>query len=178
MVVLATSAGKKLQFRLLCFQRTLKLEHCNHYWGCYSYTLNLLDADQRKAIKLIEDLVLLSKLLPLSYRWSVCKLSLSYRYFYDFWSQKMFSEIPHLCSYKLTRSQFCCSFIPSVLSCQLGSSPCQTFTVLRLALTDIAPNAQRNLSKWLSKPLSKLPIRNLISILSFVFHFKKYKNLV
>nr|CAH7741297.1 unnamed protein product [Callosobruchus chinensis] len=57
------------------------LEHCSHIWGAAApTTLSILDAVQRRAIRLIGDPALICHLQPLSHRRAVGDLSLFYRY--------------------------------------------------------------------------------------------------
>nr|CAH7723699.1 unnamed protein product [Callosobruchus chinensis] len=56
------------------------LEYCSHIWGAAApTTLSILDAVQRRAIRLIGDPVLTCHLQPLSHRRDVSDLSLFHR---------------------------------------------------------------------------------------------------
>nr|CAH7760429.1 unnamed protein product [Callosobruchus chinensis] len=56
------------------------LEYCSHIWGAAApTTLSILDAVQRRAIRLIGDLSLTCLLQPLSHRRAVGDLSLFYQ---------------------------------------------------------------------------------------------------
>nr|CAH7723151.1 unnamed protein product [Callosobruchus chinensis] len=78
------------------------LEYCSHIWGAAApTTLSILDAVQRRAIRLIGDLALTCHLQPLSHRRAV-DLSLFYRYSKGFCSSELTSIIPPLS--KLARS--------------------------------------------------------------------------
>nr|CAH7715135.1 unnamed protein product [Callosobruchus chinensis] len=61
------------------------LEYCSHIWGAAApITLSILDAVQRRAIRLIGDPALTCHLQPLSHRRAVRDLSLFYRYSNEF----------------------------------------------------------------------------------------------
>nr|CAH7746339.1 unnamed protein product [Callosobruchus chinensis] len=71
------------------------LEYCSHIWGAAALTtLSILDAVQRRAIRLIGDLALTGHLQPLSHRRVVGDLSLFYRYSNGFCSSELTSIIP------------------------------------------------------------------------------------
>nr|CAH7763468.1 unnamed protein product [Callosobruchus chinensis] len=108
---IATAAGKKLGYlfrarkyfspsnRLTLYkaQITPSLEYCSHIWGAAAPTsLSILDAVQRRAIRLIGDPVLTCHLQPLSHRRAVGDLSLFYRYSNGFCSSELTSIIPPL----------------------------------------------------------------------------------
>nr|CAH7762901.1 unnamed protein product [Callosobruchus chinensis] len=74
-----------------------RLEYCSHIWGAAApTTLSLLDAVQRRAIRLIGDPALTCHLQPLSHRRAVGDLSLFYRYSNGFCSSELTSIIPPL----------------------------------------------------------------------------------
>nr|CAH7713165.1 unnamed protein product [Callosobruchus chinensis] len=106
---IATAAGKKLGFRarkyfsssnlltLYKSQISPVLEYCSHIWGAAATTtLSILDAVQRKAIRLIGDPSLTCHLQPLSHRRAVGDLSLFYHYSGGFCSSELTSIIPPL----------------------------------------------------------------------------------
>nr|CAH7719610.1 unnamed protein product [Callosobruchus chinensis] len=73
------------------------LEYCSHIWGAAApTTLSILDAVQRRAIRLIGDPALTCHLQPLSHRRAVGDLSLFYRYSNGFCSSELTSIIPPL----------------------------------------------------------------------------------
>nr|CAH7747518.1 unnamed protein product [Callosobruchus chinensis] len=73
------------------------LEYCSHIWGAAApNTLSILDAVQRRAIRLIGNPALICHLQPLSHRRDVGDLSLSYRYSNGFCSSELTSIIPPL----------------------------------------------------------------------------------
>nr|CAH7767609.1 unnamed protein product [Callosobruchus chinensis] len=73
------------------------LEYCSHIWGAAApTTLSILDAVQRRAIRLIGDPILTCHLQPLSHRCAVDDLSLFYRYSNGFCSFELTSIIPPL----------------------------------------------------------------------------------
>nr|CAH7766273.1 unnamed protein product [Callosobruchus chinensis] len=91
---IATAAGKKLGYlfrarkyfspsNLLTLYKALirpSLEYCSHIWGAAApTTLSILDAVQRRAIRLIGDPASICHLQPLSHRQAVGDLSLFYR---------------------------------------------------------------------------------------------------
>nr|CAH7712847.1 unnamed protein product [Callosobruchus chinensis] len=73
------------------------LENCSHIWGAATpTTFSILDAVQRRAIRLIVDPTLTCHLQPLSYRRAVGDASLFYRYSNRFCSSELTSIIPLL----------------------------------------------------------------------------------
>nr|CAH7760078.1 unnamed protein product [Callosobruchus chinensis] len=73
------------------------LEYCSHIWGAAAPTsLSILDAVQRRVIRLIGDPALTCHLQPLSHRRAVGDLSLFYRYSNGFCSSELTSIIPPL----------------------------------------------------------------------------------
>nr|CAH7721562.1 unnamed protein product [Callosobruchus chinensis] len=73
------------------------LENCSHIWGAAALTtLSILDAVQRRAIRLIGDPALTCHLQPLSHQRAVGDLSLFYRYSNGFCSSELTSIIPPL----------------------------------------------------------------------------------
>nr|CAH7714229.1 unnamed protein product [Callosobruchus chinensis] len=73
------------------------LEYCSHIWGSAPpTTFSILDADQRKAIRLIGDPALACHLQPLSHRRAVGDLLLFYRYSNGFCFSELTSIIPPL----------------------------------------------------------------------------------
>nr|CAH7735177.1 unnamed protein product [Callosobruchus chinensis] len=108
---IATAAGKKLgylirarkyllPFNLLTFYKTQirpSLEYCSHIWGDAAPTiLFIIDAVQRRAIRLIGDPALTCHFQPLSRRRAVGGLLLFYRYLNGFCSSQLTSIIPPL----------------------------------------------------------------------------------
>nr|CAH7735140.1 unnamed protein product [Callosobruchus chinensis] len=105
--LIATAAGKKLRYLfrarkyfspsnlLTLYKAQIRpsLEYCSHIWGA---TLSILDAVQRRAIRLIGDPALTCHLQPLSHRRAVGNLSLFYRYSNGFCSSELTSIIPPL----------------------------------------------------------------------------------
>nr|CAH7761722.1 unnamed protein product [Callosobruchus chinensis] len=74
-----------------------RLEYCSHIWGAaVPTTLPILDAVQRRVIRLIGDPALTCHLQPLSHRRAVGELSLFYRYSNGFCSSELTSIIPQL----------------------------------------------------------------------------------
>ena len=69
------------------------LEYCCHIWG-NSSSVVILDAIQRKAIRLISDYELTSTLEPLAVRRKVASLSLFYRYYHGFCSEELAACVP------------------------------------------------------------------------------------
>nr|CAH7715025.1 unnamed protein product [Callosobruchus chinensis] len=66
------------------------LEYCSHNWGAAApTTLSILDADQRRAIRLIGNPALTCHHQPLSQRRAVGDLSLFYRYSNGFCSPEL-----------------------------------------------------------------------------------------
>nr|CAH7719103.1 unnamed protein product [Callosobruchus chinensis] len=73
------------------------LEYCSHIWGAAApTTLSILDAAQKKAIRLIGDPALTCSLQSLSRRRPVGDLSLFYHYSNGFCSSELSSIIPPL----------------------------------------------------------------------------------
>nr|CAH7741096.1 unnamed protein product [Callosobruchus chinensis] len=72
------------------------LEYCSPIWGAAPATLTILDAVQKRAIRLIGDPALTCRLQPLSHRRDVGDLSLFYRYSNAFCSSQLTSIIPPL----------------------------------------------------------------------------------
>nr|CAH7739065.1 unnamed protein product [Callosobruchus chinensis] len=73
------------------------LEYCSHIWGAAApTTLSILDAVQRRAVRLIGDPALTCHLQPLSHRRAVADLSRFYRYSNGFCSSERTSIIPLL----------------------------------------------------------------------------------
>nr|CAH7725917.1 unnamed protein product [Callosobruchus chinensis] len=73
------------------------LEYCSHIWEAAApTTLSILDAVQRRTIRLIGDPALTCHLQPLSHRRTVGDLSLFYRYSNGFCSTELTSIIPPL----------------------------------------------------------------------------------
>nr|CAH7720739.1 unnamed protein product [Callosobruchus chinensis] len=73
------------------------LEHCSHIWGAAApATLAILDAVQKRAIRLTGDPALTCHLQPFSDRRAVGDLSLFYRYSNGFCSSELTSIIPAL----------------------------------------------------------------------------------
>nr|CAH7734527.1 unnamed protein product [Callosobruchus chinensis] len=108
---IATAAGKKLGYLfrarkyfspsnlLTLYKAQIRpsLEYCSHIWGAAApTTLSILDAVQRRAIRLIGDPALTCHLQPLSHRRAVGDLSLFYRYSNGFCSSELTSIIPPL----------------------------------------------------------------------------------
>nr|CAH7764802.1 unnamed protein product [Callosobruchus chinensis] len=108
---IATAAGSKLGYlfrtrkyfspsNLLTLYKAHtrpSLEYCSHIWGAAAPTiLSILDAVQRRAIRLIGDPALTCCLQPLSHRRPVGDLSLFYRYSNGFCSSKLTAIIPPL----------------------------------------------------------------------------------
>nr|CAH7763857.1 unnamed protein product [Callosobruchus chinensis] len=110
---IATAAGKKLGYlfrsrkysyfspsNLLTLYKAQvrhSLEYCSHIWGAAApTTLSILDAVQRRAIRLIGDPALTCHLQPLSHRRAVGYLSFFYRYSNGFCSSELTSIIPPL----------------------------------------------------------------------------------
>nr|CAH7750631.1 unnamed protein product [Callosobruchus chinensis] len=108
---IATAAGKKLGylFRARKYFSTSNLltpykaqirpnlEYCSHIWGAATpTTLSILDAVQRRAIRLIGDPALTCHLQPLFYRRTLRDLSLFYRYLNEFCSSELTAIIPPL----------------------------------------------------------------------------------
>nr|CAH7745654.1 unnamed protein product [Callosobruchus chinensis] len=70
-------------------------EYCLHIWGAAALTtLSILDAVQRRAIRLIGDPALTCHLQPLSHRRAVGDLSLLFRYADGFCSSELTSTCP------------------------------------------------------------------------------------
>nr|CAH7733681.1 unnamed protein product [Callosobruchus chinensis] len=106
---IATAAGKKLGYLfrarkyfspsnlLTLYKAQIRpsLEYCSHIWGAAApTTLSILDAVQRRAIRLIGDPALTCHLQPPSHRRSVGDLSLFYRYSNGFCSSELTSIFP------------------------------------------------------------------------------------
>nr|CAH7719712.1 unnamed protein product [Callosobruchus chinensis] len=73
------------------------LEYCSHIWGAAGpTTLSILDAVQRRAIRLIGDPALTCNLQPFNHMHVVGDLSLFYRYSNGVCSSELTSEIPPL----------------------------------------------------------------------------------
>nr|CAH7716090.1 unnamed protein product [Callosobruchus chinensis] len=73
------------------------LEYCSHNCGAAApTTLSILDAVQKRAIRLIGDPVLTCHLQPLSHRRAASDLSLFYRYLNGFCSSEQTSIMPPL----------------------------------------------------------------------------------
>nr|CAH7756402.1 unnamed protein product [Callosobruchus chinensis] len=73
------------------------LEYCSHIWGAAApTTLYILDAVQRRAIRLMGDPALICHLQPLSHWRAVGDLSLCYRYSNGFCSSELTSIISPL----------------------------------------------------------------------------------
>nr|CAH7757383.1 unnamed protein product [Callosobruchus chinensis] len=108
---IATAAGKKLGYlfrarkyfspsNLLTLHNAQirpSLEYCSHIWGAAApTTLSILDAVQRKAIRVIGDPALTCHLQPLLHRRVVGDFSLLYRYSDGFCSSELTSIVPPL----------------------------------------------------------------------------------
>nr|CAH7727376.1 unnamed protein product [Callosobruchus chinensis] len=108
---IATAAGKKLGYLLRArkyfspsnlltlykAQIRPSLEYCSHIWGAAApTTLSILDAVQRRAIRLIGAPSLTCHLQLLSHRRAVGDLLLFYRYSNGFCSSELTSIIPPL----------------------------------------------------------------------------------
>nr|CAH7745951.1 unnamed protein product [Callosobruchus chinensis] len=108
---IATAAGKKLGylfrarkyfsssnfFTLYKDQIRPSLEYCSHIWGAAApTTLSILDAVQRRAIRLISDPALTCHLQPLSHRHAAGDHSLFYRYSNGFCSSELTATMPPL----------------------------------------------------------------------------------
>nr|CAH7730580.1 unnamed protein product [Callosobruchus chinensis] len=108
---IATAAGKKLGYlfrarkyfspsNLLALYKSQirhSLEYCSHIWGAAAPTiLSILDAVQRRTIRLIGDPASTCHLQPLSHRRAVGDLSLFYRYSNRIYSSELTSIIPPL----------------------------------------------------------------------------------
>nr|CAH7747925.1 unnamed protein product [Callosobruchus chinensis] len=108
---IATAAEKKLGylfrarkyfapsnlFTLYKAQIRPSLEYCSHIWGAAApTTLSILDAVQRRAIRLIGDPALTCHQQPLSHRRAVGDISLFYRNSNGFCSSELTSIIPPL----------------------------------------------------------------------------------
>nr|CAH7720032.1 unnamed protein product [Callosobruchus chinensis] len=103
----ATAAGKKLRARK-CFSPSNRLTlykaqirpslvYCSHNWGAGTpTTLSILDAVQRRAIRLIGVPALTCHLQPLSHRRAIGNLSFFYRYSNGFCSSELTSIVPPL----------------------------------------------------------------------------------
>nr|CAH7724537.1 unnamed protein product [Callosobruchus chinensis] len=106
---ISTAAGKKLEYLfrarkhfspsnlLTLYKAEIRpsLEYCSHIWGAAApTTLSVLDAVQRRAIRLIGDPALTCHLQPQSHRRAVGDLSLFYRYSNGFCSSELTSIIP------------------------------------------------------------------------------------
>nr|CAH7762552.1 unnamed protein product [Callosobruchus chinensis] len=106
---IATAAGKKLRclFRarkyfspsnlLTLYKAQIRpsLEYCSHIWGAAAPTTwSILDAIQRRAIRLIGDPALTCHLQPLSHRRAVSDRSVFYRYSNRFCSSELTAIIP------------------------------------------------------------------------------------
>nr|CAH7712430.1 unnamed protein product [Callosobruchus chinensis] len=108
---IATAAGKKLGYLfrarkyfspsnlLTLYKAQIRpsLEYCSYIWGAAApTTLSILDAVQRRAIRLIGDPALTCHLQPLSHRRAVGDLSLFYQYSNGFCFSELTSIIPPL----------------------------------------------------------------------------------
>nr|CAH7751449.1 unnamed protein product [Callosobruchus chinensis] len=101
---IAPAAGKKFGYLFRARKYlsppnllTLYLEYCSQIWGTAApTTLSILDAVQRRAIRLIGDPALTCHLQPFSHRRAVGDLSLFYRYSNGFCSSELTSIIPPL----------------------------------------------------------------------------------
>nr|CAH7756976.1 unnamed protein product [Callosobruchus chinensis] len=105
-----TAAGKKLGYlfrarkyfspsNLLTLYKAQirRSQYCSHIWRAAAFTtLSILDAVQRRAIRVIGDPALTCRLQPLSHRRVVGDLSLFYRYSNGFCSSELTSIIPPL----------------------------------------------------------------------------------
>nr|CAH7750868.1 unnamed protein product [Callosobruchus chinensis] len=109
--LIATAAGKKLGYLfrarkyfspsnlLTLYKAQIRpsQEYCSHIWGAAApTTLSILDAVQRRAIRLIGDPALAWHLQPLSHRRAVGGLSLFYCYSNGFCSSELTCMIPSL----------------------------------------------------------------------------------
>nr|CAH7764093.1 unnamed protein product [Callosobruchus chinensis] len=108
---IATAAGKKLGYLfrarkyfspsnlLTLYKAQIRpsLEYCSHIWGAAApTTLSILDAVQRRAIRLIGDPALTCYLQPPSHQHAAGDLPLFYRYSNGFCSSELTSIIPPL----------------------------------------------------------------------------------
>nr|CAH7725905.1 unnamed protein product [Callosobruchus chinensis] len=108
---IATAAGKKLGYLfrarkyfspsnlLTLYKAQIRpsLEYCSHIWGAAApTTLSILDAVQRRAIRLIGDPALTCHLQPHSHQRAVGDLSLFYRCSNGFCSSELTAIIPPL----------------------------------------------------------------------------------
>nr|CAH7723603.1 unnamed protein product [Callosobruchus chinensis] len=108
---IATAAGKKLRYLfkarkyfslsnvLTLYKAQIRpsLEYCSHVWGAAAPTiLSILDAVQRRAIRLIGSPTLTCHIQPLSDRRAVGDPSLFYRYSNGFCFSELFSIVPLL----------------------------------------------------------------------------------
>nr|CAH7731465.1 unnamed protein product [Callosobruchus chinensis] len=116
---IATAAGKKLGYLfrarkyfspsnlLTLYKAQIRpsLEYCSHIWGAAApTTLSILDAVQRRAIRLIGDPALTCHLQPFSHRRAVGDPSLFYRCSNGFCSSFFFSPQGGRSSYIKNRS--------------------------------------------------------------------------
>nr|CAH7750440.1 unnamed protein product [Callosobruchus chinensis] len=86
-----------LKYGRICSRHSINGFYCSHIWGAAApTTLSILDAVQRRAIRLIGDPALTCHLQPLSHRRAVGDLSLFYRYSIGFCSFELTSIIPPL----------------------------------------------------------------------------------
>nr|CAH7719523.1 unnamed protein product [Callosobruchus chinensis] len=94
------STSKKTLSNLLTLYKAQirpSLEYCSHSWKAAApTTLSILDAVQRRAIRIIGDLALTCHLQPLSHRRAFSDPSLFYRYSNGFCSFELTSIIPPL----------------------------------------------------------------------------------
>nr|CAH7757454.1 unnamed protein product [Callosobruchus chinensis] len=108
---IATAAGKKLGYLFrarkyfspsnlfLPYKAQIRpsLKYCSHIWGAVTQTtLSILDAVQRRSIRLIGDLALTCHLQPFSHRRAVGDLPFFYRYSNGLCSSELTSIIPPL----------------------------------------------------------------------------------
>ncbi|CAH2014869.1 unnamed protein product, partial [Acanthoscelides obtectus] len=106
---IAAAAGKKLGYLfrakkyfsphdlLILYKAQIRpsLEYCSHVWGAAALTtLSMLDAVQRRVIRLIDDSSLTDSLGTLSHRPAVGDLALFYRYTNGFCSSDLSSMMP------------------------------------------------------------------------------------
>ncbi|CAH1971574.1 unnamed protein product [Acanthoscelides obtectus] len=76
------------------------LEYCSHVWGAATpTTLSMLDAVQRRAVRLIDDSSLTGSLGTLSHQRAVGDLALFYRYTNGLCSSELSSMMPPLATH-------------------------------------------------------------------------------
>nr|CAH7757461.1 unnamed protein product [Callosobruchus chinensis] len=122
-----------------------RLECCSHIWGAAApTTLAILDAVQRREIRLIGDPALMCHLQPLSHRRVVGDLSLYYRYSIGFCSSELTSMHPRDFPFLLQGGRSSYMTAPLSLGCLGPGMNCLVTYLLMLRVLAYSSHASAN----------------------------------